>query len=52
MKRTASAALILLLFSFAFAFAEVQRYSVPIDNSPQKGPKDAPVTVIEFLDFQ
>ncbi len=50
MKRTASAALILLLFSFAFA--DVQRYSVPIDNSPQKGPKDAPVTVIEFLDFQ
>jgi hypothetical protein len=50
MKRTASAAFILLLFSFAFA--DVQRYSVPVDNSPQKGPKDAPVTIIEFLDFQ
>lgn len=50
MKHTTSAAFILVLFSFAFA--DVQRYSVPIDNSPQKGPKDAPVTIIEFLDFQ
>ncbi|MDA8239421.1 MAG: hypothetical protein M0Z67_03505 [Nitrospiraceae bacterium] len=50
MKRITSAAFILLLFSFAFA--DVQRYNVPVDDSPQKGPKDAPVTVIEFLDFQ
>jgi hypothetical protein len=50
MKRTVIAASIFLMFSFAFA--DVQRYSVPIDDSPQKGPKDAPVTIIEFLDYQ
>ncbi len=50
MKFTAGAALILLFCSFAIA--DVQRYSVPIGNSPQKGPADAPVTIIEFLDFQ
>jgi hypothetical protein len=50
MKRVASAVFILLLCSVAVA--DMQRHSVPIDNSPQKGPKDAPVTIIEFLDFQ
>jgi hypothetical protein len=34
------------------AFADTKRYKVPVDSSPQKGPKDAPVTIIEFLDFQ
>ena len=29
-----------------------QRYSIPIDNCPYLGPADAPVTIIEFLDFQ
>ncbi len=38
--------------SHSSAFADAKRYSVPVDNSPQKGPKDAPVTIIEFLDFQ
>ncbi len=50
MKRMASGAFILLLCSIAVA--DVQRHSVSVDNSPQKGPKDAPVTIIEFLDFQ
>ena len=50
MKRTASAAFVLLLFSVAFA--DTQLYSVPIGDSPEKGPKNAPVTIIEFLDFQ
>jgi len=43
--------LILLLFIPSVVFA-AQRYNVPIDDSPQKGPKNAPVTIIEFLDFQ
>jgi hypothetical protein len=50
MKRVTSAVFILLLCSVAVA--DMQRHSVPIDNSPQKGPEDAPVTIIEFLDFQ
>lgn len=32
--------------------AETPRFDVPILDSPQKGPADAPVTIIEFLDFQ
>ena len=43
---------ILFLLVSSTAFPDVQRYNVAIDNSPQKGPRDASVTVIEFLDFQ
>jgi len=50
MKKTALTVLFLLCFSMAFA--EGQRFQVPIADSPQLGPKDAPVTIIEFLDFQ
>ncbi len=46
-------ALVILGFlSQSSASADIKRYNVPVDNSPQKGPKDAPVTIIEFLDFQ
>jgi hypothetical protein len=34
------------------AFADEKRFSVPIDDSPATGPLNAPVTIIEFLDFQ
>ncbi|MDX1763208.1 MAG: hypothetical protein R3231_02685 [bacterium] len=34
------------------AYADVKRYEVPIGDAPSRGPVDAPVTVIEFLDFQ
>jgi len=43
---------VLFLLSFSMAFAEVTRFQVPIAGSPQLGPPDAPVTIIEFLDFQ
>ena len=32
--------------------AEVKRYDVPIGDSPSMGPVNAPVTIIEFLDYQ
>ncbi|HTP04955.1 MAG TPA: hypothetical protein VMM54_07355 [Nitrospirota bacterium] len=34
------------------ASAEEKRYPVPIKDSPTLGPQDAPVTIVEFLDFQ
>lgn len=32
--------------------AEEKRYDIPIGSSPSVGPADAPVTLVEFLDFQ
>jgi hypothetical protein len=40
------------LFLLTTAFAEQQRTDVPIGNSPAFGPENAPVTIIEFIDFQ
>ena len=28
------------------------RYAVPADDSPSIGPANAPVTIVEFLDYQ
>jgi hypothetical protein len=43
---------IVLLLIAGPSFAAEQRYTVPIGDSPQKGPENAPVTIIEFIDFQ
>lgn len=43
---------VILLFTASISFAEDKRYDVPIGDSPVLGPADAPVTIIEFLDFQ
>ncbi len=51
MKRSLSLILLFLLVGYASA-ADEKRYSVPIGDSPVLGPADAPVTIIEFLDFQ
>jgi len=41
-----------LLLILSSAHAEEKRYTVPLGDSPATGPADAPVTIIEFLDFQ
>ena len=34
------------------AFTDEKRVAIPIGDSPVLGPANAPVTIIEFLDFQ
>lgn len=34
------------------AAAEDNRYTVPLGDSPSLGPENAPVTIVEFIDFQ
>ncbi|MDK9708913.1 MAG: hypothetical protein OEL83_17865 [Desulforhopalus sp.] len=34
------------------AFADENKVNIPIGNSPTFGPANAPVTIIEFIDFQ
>jgi len=42
----------IVVFISMSAFADEKRFSVPIGDSPSTGPMNAPVTIIEFLDFQ
>ncbi|MDX9894109.1 hypothetical protein [Desulfofustis limnaeus] len=44
--------LLAVLFWACLAGAQEKRFDVPIGDSPSLGPADAPVTIIEFLDFQ
>jgi len=50
LKKILSCIFVLLLFGTALA--EEQRTEVPIGDSPTLGPADAPITIIEFIDFQ
>lgn len=43
---------VLLVFVSTLALAEERRFDIPLGDSPSLGPTDAPVTVVEFLDFQ
>jgi len=43
---------IFVLLLCGIAHAEEKRTEVPIGNSPTMGPADAPITIIEFIDFQ
>jgi hypothetical protein len=50
MKRLIFVMIALLITSAAFA--EEKRFTVPLDDSPAMGPAGAPVTIVEFIDFQ
>lgn len=41
-----------ILLLFGVAQAAEKRTEVPVGNSPAVGPADAPITLIEFIDFQ
>lgn len=41
-----------VLFIISNVFAVEQRYDLPVDNSPYIGAENAPVTIIEFIDYQ
>jgi hypothetical protein len=43
---------VFFLLLFGMAHAEAKRTDVPIGDSPALGPADAPVTIIEFIDYQ
>ena len=43
--------LILVLFVSA-ASAEIKRFAIPLEGSPVIGPQTAPVTIVEFIDYQ
>ena len=42
----------LLLLVAAVSYAAEKRFVVPVEDSPSYGPNNAPVTIIEFIDFQ
>ncbi|MHB8844299.1 MAG: hypothetical protein ACYC7L_06060 [Nitrospirota bacterium] len=53
MKRIPLSLMLLVLVLAALpAFAADKRTTVSIGNSPSLGPENAPVTIIEFIDFQ
>ncbi len=43
---------IFVLLFFGMVHAEDKKTEIPLGNSPSMGPVDAPITIIEFIDFQ
>lgn len=42
----------MIVFAFLASAAAEQRVAIPLGDSPALGPENAPVTVVEFIDFQ
>ena len=49
---TVTIGLILLLLLSVPAGAAEKRVTVPLGDSPSLGPENAPVTIVEFIDFE
>jgi protein-disulfide isomerase len=45
------AVVLVCLFS-GTASAEIKRFAIPLEGSPFIGPQNAPVTIVEFIDYQ
>jgi hypothetical protein len=52
MYKLFTVSLLLTLLIPHFTHAEIKRYTIPIENSPSWGPENAPITIIEFIDYQ
>jgi hypothetical protein len=52
MIRRTLVVLFVLVLAAGYAAADEKRFPVPLDDSPAMGPANAPVTIVEFLDFQ
>jgi protein-disulfide isomerase len=50
-RRTLVLIIVMLVMGTAASGAQ-KRYDVTIGDSPQRGPANAPVTIVEFLDYQ
>jgi protein-disulfide isomerase len=44
--------LLIVLALGSLASAEGERFSIPLEGSPVIGPATAPVTIVEFIDYQ
>jgi hypothetical protein len=40
------------LIAVGTAYGEDKRHAIPLDSAVFLGPYDAPITIVEFLDFQ
>jgi hypothetical protein len=45
-------ALLLLFLPLSISIGAAERYDVPLGDCPSLGPENAPVTIIEFIDYQ
>jgi biopolymer transport protein ExbD len=52
LRMTVILSLLLLFLAPAPALSEQARVSIPLLDSPSLGPENAPITIVEFIDFQ